>query len=152
LQFERARIDPASASYSVNRLEKAPDIHVPRVDPSVEMSRPAKMNRLSGMPLYEYKCQSCGETFEVLQKFSDPALRVHEKCGGHVERLISTAALQFKGSGWYVTDYASSNGKNQPSKDSEKEAKSENSSSGHSTPKTETKASPTPAGTSDKKV
>jgi putative FmdB family regulatory protein len=58
------------------------------------------------MPLYEYSCQNCGQTFEVIQKFSDPPLTIHEGCGGEVERLISPAALQFKGSGWYVTDYA----------------------------------------------
>jgi len=63
------------------------------------------------MPLYEYKCQSCGDVFEVIQKFSDQPLIVHEKCGGAVERLISTSALQFKGSGWYVNDYGKGNSK-----------------------------------------
>jgi len=109
------------------------------------------------MPLYEYKCQSCGEKFEVIQKFSDAPVETHEKCGGHVERLISTSALQFKGSGWYVNDYGSGNGKGQPSKDgkkdSKKEAKSDSSSSTESSSKTETKtSSTTPASTSDKKV
>jgi putative FmdB family regulatory protein len=120
------------------------------------------------MPLYEYKCASCGETFEIIQKFSDPALEVHEKCGGRVERLISASALQFKGSGWYVNDYGSGNGKIQPSKDgknesnksesnrseSKKEGKSESStSSGDSSAKTETKApATTSSSTSDKKV
>lgn len=109
------------------------------------------------MPLYEYKCQSCGEKFEVIQKFSDAPLEIHENCGGHVERLISPSALQFKGSGWYVNDYGSGNGKSQPSKDSnrdgKKEGKSESSSSTESTAKPETKtSSTTPASTSDKKV
>ena len=106
------------------------------------------------MPLYEYKCQSCGEKFEVIQKFSDAPLETHEKCGGHVERLISPSALQFKGSGWYVNDYGSGNGKSQPSKDGKKETKSESSSSTESASKTETKttSSTTPASTSDKKV
>jgi len=105
------------------------------------------------MPLYEYKCQSCGEKFEVIQKFSDAPVETHEKCGGHVERLISTSALQFKGSGWYVNDYGTGNGKNQPSKDGKKEAKSDSSSSTESGSKTETKtSSTTPASTSDKKV
>ena len=63
------------------------------------------------MPLYEYKCQSCGDVFEVIQKFVDEPLTVHEKCGGPVERLISTSALQFKGTGWYVTDYGKGNSK-----------------------------------------
>ena len=49
------------------------------------------------MPLYEYKCESCGETFEIIQKFSDTPLEVHEKCGGPVERLISPSALQVQG-------------------------------------------------------
>jgi|SRR5579863_3480065 len=104
------------------------------------------------MPLYEYKCGSCGETFEVIQKFSDAPLEVHEKCGGHVERLISTSALQFKGSGWYVTDYAKGNGKSQPAKDGKKDTKAEGSSSSESGSKTETKTSTTPASSSDKKV
>jgi putative FmdB family regulatory protein len=58
------------------------------------------------MPLYEYSCHQCGETFEVMQKFSDLPLAIHEGCGGEVVRLISVSALQFKGTGWYVTDYA----------------------------------------------
>jgi putative FmdB family regulatory protein len=58
------------------------------------------------MPLYEYKCHLCGETFEVLQRFSDHPLEHHAACGGVVERLISPSAFQFKGTGWYVTDYA----------------------------------------------
>jgi putative FmdB family regulatory protein len=58
------------------------------------------------MPLYEYKCDNCGEVFEVMQKFVDETLTTHQKCGGKVERLISTSAFQFKGSGWYVNDYA----------------------------------------------
>jgi len=104
------------------------------------------------MPLYEYKCQSCGEKFEVIQKFSDAPLETHEKCGGPVERLISPSALQFKGSGWYVNDYGSGNGKSQPSKDTKKEAKSESSASTDSGSKTETKATSTTPSTSDKKV
>ena len=58
------------------------------------------------MPLYEYACERCGEKFEVMQKFSDEPLTTHDKCGGPVQRLISAPALQFKGSGWYITDYA----------------------------------------------
>ncbi|HEX4772560.1 MAG TPA: FmdB family zinc ribbon protein [Bryobacteraceae bacterium] len=58
------------------------------------------------MPLYEYLCDTCGERFEVMQKFSDGPLTTHEKCGGTVNRLLSVPALQFKGSGWYVNDYA----------------------------------------------
>ena len=58
------------------------------------------------MPIYEYRCEKCGKTFEVLQRFSDDPLKVHEGCGGEVEKLISQSAFQLKGSGWYVTDYA----------------------------------------------
>lgn len=58
------------------------------------------------MPIYEYLCQSCGKKFEVIQKFSDDPVLIHEECGGKVDKLVSTSALQFKGSGWYVNDYA----------------------------------------------
>lgn len=60
------------------------------------------------MPLYEYQCEHCGEHFERIQKFSDRPLTTHDKCGGNVHRLLSVSALQFKGSGWYVNDYAKS--------------------------------------------
>ncbi|MGH9558506.1 MAG: FmdB family zinc ribbon protein [Bryobacteraceae bacterium] len=60
------------------------------------------------MPLYEYRCAKCGKTFEIIQKFADAPLTTHEGCGGEVERLLSAPAFQFKGSGWYVTDYAKS--------------------------------------------
>jgi putative FmdB family regulatory protein len=58
------------------------------------------------MPIYEYRCEKCGKVFEVLQRFSDTPLTVHEACGGEVEKLISHSAFQLKGSGWYQTDYA----------------------------------------------
>ena len=60
------------------------------------------------MPLYEYECDACGERFEVIQKsFSSPAPEACEKCGkGPVRRLMSSPAIQFKGSGFYITDYA----------------------------------------------
>ena len=59
------------------------------------------------MPLYEYECEACGERFEVIQKFSDPSPETCRKCGkGPVRRLMSSPAIQFKGSGWYITDYA----------------------------------------------
>jgi putative FmdB family regulatory protein len=62
------------------------------------------------MPLYEYKCASCGKKFEVIQKFADEPLTVHPDCGGAVERLISAPAFHLKGTGWYATDYAKGNG------------------------------------------
>jgi putative FmdB family regulatory protein len=60
------------------------------------------------MPLYEYECQKCGAVFEEIRKFSDPPLTHHEGCGGEVRKLLSAPAIQFKGTGWYVTDYARS--------------------------------------------
>ena len=85
------------------------------------------------MPLYEYKCGSCGNVFEVIQKFSDQPLTVHESCGGALERLISTSALQFKGSGWYVNDYGKGNSKEpKPKADgSQSESKTEKSNGSH---------------------
>jgi putative FmdB family regulatory protein len=58
------------------------------------------------LPLYEYRCRKCGIQVEKIRKFSDPPLEICETCGGQLERLLSTSAIQFKGSGWYVTDYA----------------------------------------------
>ena len=58
------------------------------------------------MPIYEYSCSKCGKTIEVIQKFSDPVLKKHQGCGGALTKLISASGFQFKGSGWYVTDYA----------------------------------------------
>jgi putative FmdB family regulatory protein len=100
------------------------------------------------MPLYDYRCDQCGETFEVRQKFADPILTLHEGCGGELERLISLSALQFKGTGWYVTDYgrngkkppAGSNGKSETKSDSHAESKSESKSDAKSESKSETKS------------
>ena len=58
------------------------------------------------MPLYEYQCKKCHSLTERIQKFSDPPLTVCPHCGGELEQLLSAPAVQFKGSGWYVTDYA----------------------------------------------
>lgn len=58
------------------------------------------------MPLYEYLCNKCGHRFERIQRFSDPMVKKCPECGGKVEQVISAPAVQFKGSGWYVTDYA----------------------------------------------
>lgn len=58
------------------------------------------------MPLYEYECESCGHRFEVIQKFSDAPIDTCPKCGKTVHKLMSSPAIQFKGSGWYITDYA----------------------------------------------
>jgi putative FmdB family regulatory protein len=58
------------------------------------------------VPLYEYECDNNGHRFEVIQKFSDPPIQTCPTCGGPVHKLISSPAFQFKGTGWYVTDYA----------------------------------------------
>jgi len=58
------------------------------------------------MPLYEYECEACGRRFEVIQRFSDPPVEQCTTCGGTVRKLLSSPAIQFKGSGWYITDYA----------------------------------------------
>lgn len=58
------------------------------------------------MPLYEYQCDACGHRFEQIRKFSDPPLTVCPKCDGVIRKLVSSPAIQFKGTGWYVTDYA----------------------------------------------
>ncbi len=62
------------------------------------------------MPLYEYSCQKCHTVIEEIQKFSDPPLEVCQKCGGPLVRLMGKPALQFKGSGFYITDYVKKSG------------------------------------------
>ena len=57
------------------------------------------------MPLYEYQCPKCGR-FELIRKFSDPPLATCPTCGAEVQKLLSAPAIQFKGAGWYITDYA----------------------------------------------
>ncbi len=98
------------------------------------------------MPLYEYKCDSCGAVFEVMQKFSDPPLEVHEGCGGRVERLISAPVFHFKGTGWYVTDYGRKGGNGSSgAKSHGAPPKSETSSETKSESKSETKSESKPA-------
>jgi putative FmdB family regulatory protein len=75
------------------------------------------------MPLYEYQCETCEHRFEKIQKFSDPPPAACPKCGGPVRKLFSSPAIQFKGSGFYITDYA---------KKSSSEAGSKSSSQGES--------------------
>jgi putative FmdB family regulatory protein len=108
------------------------------------------------MPLYEYKCSGCGKTFEVIQKFSDEPLTTHPECGGPAERLLSPPALQFKGSGWYVTDYArsgekKSNGSGKPETGDKKSGSDSSSSESKPAASTETKSSSTPPSTSTPK-
>ena len=86
------------------------------------------------MPLYEYKCKKCGHQFEKIQKYSDRMVRKCPDCGGVVEQMISGPAVQFKGTGWYVTDYPKKSGGQSSSdggsKDSKKEDKPKSDSSG----------------------
>lgn len=84
------------------------------------------------MPLYEYECKKCHHRFEKIQKFSDPHVKKCPKCGGPIEQVISAPAVQFKGSGWYVTDYAK--------KSSAPSSSSSNSSNGDSSSKNESKS------------
>jgi putative FmdB family regulatory protein len=84
------------------------------------------------MPLYEYECDACGHRYEVIQKSADSPVGKCPKCGGAVHKLQSAPAFQFKGSGWYVTDYArkdQSEGKSEKSEKSEKSAAGEGSKS-----------------------
>ena len=86
------------------------------------------------MPLYEYHCKKCGHRFEKIQKFSDKMVKKCPECGGPVEQMISAPAVQFKGSGWYVTDYAkkgssSASSSSSDSKDKKDEKKSESKES-----------------------
>lgn len=109
------------------------------------MNRVVPFNRLTNMPLYEYQCKKCGHRFEKIQKFSDKPVKKCPECGGPVEKTISAPAVQFKGSGWYVTDYAkkssapSSDSSSKDSKETKKEEK-----------KSETSAKESPTKKSDK--
>ena len=108
------------------------------------------------MPLYEYQCDACGHRFETIQKFSDAPLTECPKCGGAIRKLQSAPAFQFKGSGWYITDYArkdsaaSSDGAATEGKtDSKKESKdaktAETKSADSADKKTEKKSDSAPA-------
>jgi len=88
------------------------------------------------VPIYEYECNKCGHRFEVIQKVSDAPLKKCEKCKGKAERLVSSPAIQFKGTGWYVTDYAkksrpesAKSGDSESPKSSESKSESDSKSS-----------------------
>jgi putative FmdB family regulatory protein len=100
------------------------------------------------MPLYEYVCDACGKRFEVIRKFSDPPLETCALCGkGPVQRQLSSPAIQFKGSGWYITDY-SQKGK---SSESSSTSKSESDSKSSDTKKDSTSTT-TPSSSSSAKA
>jgi putative FmdB family regulatory protein len=93
------------------------------------------------MPLYEYECDACGQRFEVIRKFSESELDACTRCGkGPVRRLLSSPAIQFKGSGWYITDY-SSKGKANAESSGSKNAESKPASSDAGGTKTESTGS-----------
>lgn len=97
------------------------------------------------MPLYEYRCLDCGETTEAIQKLSDDPLTECRTCGGTLERLLSAPAIQFKGTGWYITDYARKNGasSNGSDKHESTSSKEKASSKESATPSGDTKTSST---------
>ncbi len=102
------------------------------------------------MPLYEYQCEKCGHRFEKIQKFSDKPIKKCPECGGRVKQLISPPAVQFKGSGWYVTDYAKKSGAPSSSEsasgDAKKETKAETPAKEGSGKEAGTKDSPRKSG------
>lgn len=106
------------------------------------------------MPIYEYRCADCGAHLEKMQKISDAPLTVCEACGGKLEKQVSRSGFQFKGSGWYVTDY-SNKGKSEtktdtaPTGETKSENKTEKSSAGESTAGSD--AASKPADSSSKK-
>ena len=103
------------------------------------------------MPLYEYQCEKCEQRFERIQKFSDPPVETCPSCGGKVRKLLSSPAIQFKGSGWYITDYAKKSGSTDSgssSSSSGSDSKSESASktdASSSTAKADNPAAPAPA-------
>ena len=106
------------------------------------------------MPLYEYQCDACGQRFERIRKFSDPPLdEPCRACGGPVRKLISSPAIQFKGKGWYVTDYAKSGSPDESraeaaTSEASADAKSDAKKAGVSESKSETKTDSKTDGTS----
>jgi putative FmdB family regulatory protein len=99
------------------------------------------------MPLYEYECAACGQRFEIIQKFSDPPPDACARCGkGPVTRLLSSPAIQFKGSGWYITDYAQKGKSESGTTGAGKTEKSDKSDKSES--KTDTKSDAAPAAAS----
>jgi putative FmdB family regulatory protein len=87
------------------------------------------------MPIYEYECEKCGKTMEVMQKFSDSPLTTCD-CSGHLHKLISRSSFHLKGSGWYVTDYA---GKKSATGSGNDNSKAENKTESKSESKSESK-------------
>ena len=88
------------------------------------------------MPLYEYQCKKCKHRFEKIQMFSDKPVKKCPECGGPLEKLISTSSVQFKGSGWYVSDYGRKGSAGQSSSSSESDTASKDSKESKDTKET----------------
>src|ERR1700735_2667989 len=97
--------------------------------------------RNSVLPLYEYKCEKCGHRFEKIEKHSASEIKKCPKCGAHAPRQISAAGIQFKGSGWYVTDYAGKGSSASSSEGDGSSSKAEKSESKSSETKSSDKSS-----------
>lgn len=93
------------------------------------------------MPIYEYQCNECRERHEIIQKISDAPLTHCPKCGGEMKKLISSPAIQFKGSGFYKTDYASTPAKSETKSEAKSESKTEAKAETKSESKSESKGS-----------
>lgn len=91
------------------------------------------------MPLYEYRCESCAHRFERIQKFSDPPIETCPQCGGPVKKLLSSPAIQFKGSGFYITDYGKQGSGESKSEKADKAGAAGESKSEKSETKSDTK-------------
>jgi putative FmdB family regulatory protein len=105
-----------------------------------QLHRGQECPRHTTMPLYEYQCKKCGHRFERIQQFSDAPVKKCPECGGKVEQLISAPTVQFKGSGWYVTDYAKkSSGASAPKSESKSESDGKSDSSKDSGSKKDSK-------------
>jgi putative FmdB family regulatory protein len=99
------------------------------------------------MPIYEYGCDACGKVLEVMQKFSDEPLKTCPECSGHLTKLISRTSFQFKGTGWYVTDYAR---KPESTPKSEAKPEAESKTGAESKPGAESSGSSTESGNGGK--
>jgi putative FmdB family regulatory protein len=105
------------------------------------------------LPLYEYKCKKCRRRVEKIRKFSDPPLTTCESCGGELEQLLSSPAIRFKGSGWYINDYAkkstdassSSSADSSPSTESKEKGKDKGTEKGKDSSKPSEPAKTTPS-------
>jgi putative FmdB family regulatory protein len=113
-------------------------VRLARSADTMEESTDVLLWRLNSLPLYAYRCTACGHSFEKIQSFSDEPEQVCPKCGGELVRPLTAPALQFKGAGWYVNDYAAKSSAVGESATAEKSEKKEGSTA--------------PAGTETKKA